>query len=297
MGPAGNSVKNIIREFQQKLAGDYPAKEVRQFIYILFDDYLGWPNTRVQLSLDEELPEQVLNLFQIALGELGEGKPIQYILKKTWFNGSRLMVDANVLVPRPETEELCSIIKAEYPQLQDQQFAVLDIGTGSGCIAIDLKKHFPDSTVTAVDNSFGALEIAGRNARSNDCAITFIAADILKNEDWADPGKYNMIVSNPPYVLESEKIQMHRNVTDFEPSRALFVDDLDPLLYYRAIAGFAAGHLISPALLYVEINERFGKEVGELLQSFGFDEIRILQDFRGKDRFVAAVLRLPPSEY
>jgi release factor glutamine methyltransferase len=293
MDPAGNLVKYLIRNFRVKLYGLYPDQEIMQFIYLLFEAYLGWHKSKVHLSLETELPGSVLNLFNMALVELQAGRPIQYILGHSWFNGTLLKVDSNVLVPRPETEELCAVIKADCQGMENDHLSILDIGTGSGCIAIDLKKHFPCSTVTALDNSRGALKIAGENARSNHCAISFIHADIMNQADLTGLGKFNLIVSNPPYVLESEKRLMHRNVLEFEPGEALFVGDEDPLLFYRVISAFAVSHLIPPARLYFEINERFAGEVAELVLAAGFDDIRKLNDFHGKARFVTAILIFP----
>jgi release factor glutamine methyltransferase len=289
MVPADKLVKNILPEFRQKLGGLYPDREIRQFVYILFEEYLGWHKTRVHLSPDEGIPEPVMASFNLALLDLLAGKPIQYVIRKCWFNGTLLEVDAGVLVPRPETEELCAIIKADYRGTAEHGISILDIGTGSGCIAIDLKKYFPGSKVTAIDVSQGALEIAQRNAWSSHAEISFVHANILDPGEWADLGKFNVIVSNPPYVPDSEKKQMHRNVTEFEPAQALFVRDDDPLEFYRAISGFAVAHLIPPASLYFEINEHFGREVGYLVSSLGYQSIRIMQDLHGKDRFVSAV--------
>jgi release factor glutamine methyltransferase len=295
MDPTGNLVKNLVYNFRKRLGGIYPDHETMQFVYILFEEYLGWHKTRVHLSLETELPETVMSAFNLALEELYAGRPIQYITGHSWFNGTLLKVDPNVLVPRPETEELCAIIKADCRESGVDPLSILDIGTGSGCIAIDLKKHFPHSSITALDKSPGALQIARENAMNNQCEITFIHADILDPSDLASLGNYNLVVSNPPYVVESEKILMHRNVVEFEPGEALFVDDRDPLLFYRAISAFALSHLIPPARLYFEINERFGREVEELLFSNGFDEIRIVKDFHGKERFVSAILKFPST--
>ncbi|MCX6305578.1 MAG: peptide chain release factor N(5)-glutamine methyltransferase [Bacteroidetes bacterium] len=295
MEQAGNLVKNLIKEFHQRLARIYPEQEIRQFIYILFEAYLGWPKTRVHVSLDARVPELAMNAFVKALEELADGKPVQYILGQAWFNGTMLKVDRNVLVPRPETEELCAMIRMGYPGRHNHPASILDIGTGSGCIAIDLKKYFQHSEVTAVDISTGALEIAKGNASSCHCDISFVHADILDEADRATLGRFDLIVSNPPYVTEREKTKMHRNVTEFEPAQALFVADGDPLVFYRAIAGFAASHLVPPGYLYFEINEKFGKEVAGLVSSFGFEEVCISLDFHGKERFVSAVLKSSPA--
>ena len=295
MEQTGNLVKNLIERFRIKLAGIYPDQEIRQLMYMLFAEFMGWQKTRVHLSLEEELPETVIKSFRQALEELSTGKPIQYILHQSWFNGTLLKVDSNVLIPRPETEELCSLIETDHALWRNQSFSILDIGTGSGCIAIELKKHFLQSFVTAIDNSDGALDIAGSNARENHCEISFFHADILNQMSWKELGQYHVIVSNPPYITASEKVLMHRNVTEFEPDMALFVSDQDPLLFYKAISDFATTHLLPSGRLYFEINERFGKAVSELLHSSGFEEIQLKQDFHGKDRFVSAILKAPST--
>lgn len=290
MDPVPVIVKNILAGFSRKLDGLYAPREIRQLVYILFEEYMGWDRITVHMSLGSEVPAGVSELFDAALADLAAGRPVQYITKKAWFNGTLLKVDENVLIPRPETEELCAIVTADLNGIKSMDISILDIGTGSGCIAIDLKKQFPLAKVTATDCSTGALTIAVDNARLNRCDVSFIFTDILDETGWVTLGKFGVIVSNPPYVRISEKQGLHRNVTEFEPALALFVDDSDPLVFYRAISGFAACQLIPPARLYLEINERFGQEVKELVISFGFNEVTILKDFHGKDRFITAVL-------
>jgi release factor glutamine methyltransferase len=285
------TVKNLIKLFDRDLKGIYSWEEVRQMLYMLFGEYLGWSKIRVHLSYDEEIDEAALALFTSALADLRTGKPVQYILGKTWFNGSLLTVGPGVLVPRPETEELCALIGTVLHDWQQHEFQILDIGTGSGCIAIDLKKRFPLASVTAIDNSREALDIASKNAREIGCEIKFIQADILNMKDQAGLGRYDVVVSNPPYVTESEKKLMNRNVLEFEPHQALFIADIDPLLFYYVISGFALSHLTRPGHLFFEINERFGHEICNMLLSSGFTDNAVFQDIHGKDRFVSANLK------
>ena len=280
------SVKNLRKEFITKLSGFYHEEEITQMIYMLFEEYLGWSKTKVHLSYNSEIPQTVLNLFTKALNDLCTGKPIQYLLGKAWFNGFLLTVDPRVLIPRPETEELCVIIGNSFKDNQNQVLSILDVGAGSGCISIDLKKRFPDARVTGIDSSSDALDIALKNAHENHCEIDLFQSDILCRKDWKIFGRFNLIVSNPPYVLESEKKLMNLNVIAFEPSQALFVTDNDPLQFYRAIADFAGGHLFHPGHLFFEINEQFGKDIVDLLLSFGFSNVEILRDIHGKERFV-----------
>lgn len=280
-------VKYLIRNFENRLSAIYPPGEIRHLIYMLFEFYLGWEKSKVHLSYNEVIPETALIPFMSAIEALSNGKPIQYIIGSAWFNGSLLEVNSNVLVPRPETVELCSLIKKDYTGMEKHHLSILDIGTGSGCISIDLKKGFSCSEVTATDVSTGALEVARKNAISNHCEINFIQSDILNPLDWQGLGTYHLIVSNPPYVTESEKQLMHRNVLEYEPVQALFVPDEQPLLYYMAISSFAAEHLAPSGCLYFEINERFGKEVKDLVTSCGFKDVTIHNDFHGKERFIS----------
>ena len=280
------SVNNLRKEFSTKLSEFYHDDEIAQMIYMLFEEYLGWSKTKVHLSYNAEIPPAGLTLFTKALNELCTGKPIQYILGKAWFNGILLTVDPRVLIPRPETEELCAIIGNSFKDSQNQVLSILDVGAGSGCISVDLKKRFPHASVTGIDSSRDALDIALKNALENHCEIDFFQSDILSRKDWKKFGRFNLIVSNPPYVLESEKKLMNRNVTAFEPSQALFVTDNDPLQFYRAIAEFAGSHLFHPGHLFFEINEQFGKDIVDLILSLGFSDVEILRDIHGKERFV-----------
>lgn len=288
MEQPGILVKKIMRDFQHELAGIYPEREISQFVYILFDAFMGWEKTRVHLSFDTEVPGLPGQLFYGALNELAAGKPIQYITGRCRFDDLLLKVAPGVLIPRPETEELCATIRKDLLADGHPSLSILDIGTGSGCIAIYLKKHFPHAVVAAMEHSSDALAIARTNALANNCEISFENSNILHQRSREDGVMFNVIVSNPPYVLESERKHMHRNVTDFEPGMALFVPDQDPLVFYRAVTEYAANNIIPPARLYFEINERFGREVRDLVLSAGFDEASVLSDFHGKDRFVSA---------
>jgi release factor glutamine methyltransferase len=285
------TVKNIIDDFKAKLNGSYGEREVMQFVYILFNEYLSWSKTQVNYAWNEEITENHLILFNTALADLVKNKPIQYILGKTWFNKHEYVVSSDVLIPRPETEELCQLIQNENIHRQYQEFSILDIGTGSGIIAIDLKLRFPYAKVKAVDISTQALSIARRNAEKNNCIIDFQYFDILAQPPASGSEKIDLIVSNPPYVLESERNLMHPNVFCFEPLLALFVPDYNPLVFYHAITAFALTNLSRPGNLYFEINERFGKELRLFLLGKGFEKIEVIKDIQGKDRFIKADLK------
>jgi len=220
--------------------------------------------------------------------ELINKKPIQYIIGKSWFNGREYIVNPNVLIPRPETEELCNIIYLDSSKHRYNEMTILDIGTGSGCIAIDLKLKFPYAGVMAVDISPMALTVAIQNAKLHSAEITFLELNILEPDKWKQLASYDIIVSNPPYVLEGEKGKIETKVTGYEPSTALFVPDVDPLRYSKAIMRFATKHLKRSGKLYVEINERFGEETAELIKNSGFEKVEIVKDFFGKERFVKA---------
>jgi len=284
------SVKSLIHLYKNELSSLYPDNEIMQMIYFLFEECMGWAKTTVHMSLNQEIPDKAMPSFTRALSELTTGKPIQYVLGCTLFNGSRLTVNSNVLIPRPETEELCSIIKSDCDQKPFPPSSILDIGTGTGCISIDLKKYFLNARVTGIDSSPEAINTAMLNARDNYCKIDFLVSDILNDINWDHFGLFNIIVSNPPYVLETEKQKMNKNVIDFEPAIALFVPDGNPLLYYRSITAFARRHLMPGGILYFEINERFGMETGNLVKDYGYDKVELIKDIRGKDRFIRATL-------
>jgi len=212
---------------------------------------------------------------------LKRGEPVQYVTGETSFFGCTIKVSRGVLIPRHETEELVDLIVRENKGFAGR---IIDVGTGSGCIAIALAKSLPSSLVTGIDRSKRAIKTAIRNAVLNDAEVSFLEADIFKTGS-SETFTAGLIVSNPPYVRNSEKQFMHRNVLDFEPPGALFVPDDDPLRFYRAILRFAANALDPGAAIYFEINESMGKQVHNLLRSFNYGEIRIIKDINGKERF------------
>ena len=282
------SVKIIINKFRDELAGKYNNEEILQFTYILFEEWMGWSRADVHLNSQNLLKEFEVQSFLKALKELNNNRPIQYITGRTHFLDTEIKVCEGVLIPRPETEELVQLIMNDHHHRQYEQLSLLDIGTGSGCIPIVIKKRFPGFDVTAIDDSQVALDIAGKNALLNNCRINFQQADIFDHTWWDIVSSFSLIVSNPPYVLESERSLMQKNVTDYEPHEALFVSDDDPLVYYKAIGEFAFIHLLRPGSLYLEINERFGRQIKDILLSIGFDKVDVLQDIHGKDRFIRA---------
>jgi release factor glutamine methyltransferase len=224
--------------------------------------------------------------------QLLQQKPVQYVLNEAWFAEMKLYVDEAVLIPRPETEELVEWITKENSKLkiQNLKFKILDVGTGSGCISLALKRYLPEAEVTAVDVSEDALKVAKKNAVTYDLNVNFLQLDILDKEQWKALKKYDIIVSNPPYIKKSEEVTMRDNVLKHEPQIALFVPDKDALIFYRALAEFAQMHLNEHGSFYGEINERFGKEVVELFGNNNFGNIVLKKDMNGKDRMVKAWL-------
>lgn len=279
-------IKNI---YHLELDPLFPQEEVDSFFYLVIDHYLGLerfvlamqPNLVV--SKDNEEP-----LFY-ALSQLKQERPIQYILGKAHFCDLEFGVDENVLIPRPETEELVYWILNEVQQRTRQEgLKILDIGTGSGCIAISLAKNLPNAKVYALDISKKALQIAQQNAVDNEVDIVFLEADILSMEGFKD--KFDVIVSNPPYVRELEKKEMKNNVLEHEPGLALFVSDGDPLIFYKKITLFALNHLKTGGMLFFEINQYLGEEMKQLLEAGNFSEIELRKDMYGNDRMLKAVL-------
>jgi len=276
--------------FQNELAGLYNVEEIDSFFYILIEFYLGLK--RISLVLKPELTysKKVMEPILTALEDLKKEIPIQYILGETAFFGLPFKVNSHVLIPRPETEELVDwILNIEKSESINNGLKILDIGTGSGCIAVSLAKNLIHAQVYALDVSHDALEVAKRNATLNNVSVEFIEADILNLETWNTAFKnlkFDIIVSNPPYVRELEKAQMKSNVVNNEPHIALFVENEDPLIFYKAITKYAVDNLTTKGYLFFEINEYLGKPMTQLLKSFNFNGIELKQDIFKKDRMI-----------
>ena len=279
-------VQQFKKYFISELSNSYPETEIQSFFNILIEFKLNL--SRVELALQPMIEFNVTDLgfFQKALKGLKKQLPIQYIIGETEFYGLLFSVNKNVLIPRPETEELVNWIIEEHKR--SSTLKILDIGTGSGCIAISLAKNLINAEVFALDVSSEALITSKLNAEINNVAIQFIEADILTLSKL--PNTFDIIVSNPPYVRELEKEQMQQNVLANEPHLALFVKDENPLLFYNAIADFAKNHLIKNGNLYFEINQYLGKQTIKLLQSKSFKNIQLKKDIFGADRMIKATL-------
>ena len=280
-----NRVRDIVRLFHEELDGMYGSGEVGVFLDMLFEAFLGWDKVRLLTSREQTIDQSDLLRFHWALEDLKKHRPIQHIIGYTDFCGCKIKVSSDVLIPRPETEEIVDWI-IKHLNIQHSTFNILDLCTGSGCIAIVLKKAFPSADVTAVDVSPAALEIARQNAQNNGVEVRFMEADVLGGINGVT-GPYGLIVSNPPYVMEKERAQMQRNVLDYDPSLALFVPDDDPLRFYRAIATIAKKHLAEDGLLAVEINEALADETCAVFRAQGFTP-KVHEDFRGKPRWISA---------
>ena len=280
-----NRVRDILSLFHEELDGMYGSGEVGVFLDMLFEAFLGWDKVRLLTSREQTIDQSDLLRFHWALEDLKQSRPIQHIIGFVGFCGCRIAVSPDVLIPRPETEEMVQWIISTFI-IHHSSFNILDLCTGSGCIAIALKKAFPTADVTAVDVSPEALEMARQNAKNNGVKVQFVEGDVLGGVDGLS-GSYGLIVSNPPYVRDSERAQMAANVLDYDPALALFVPDDDPLRFYRAIATIAKEHLADDGLLVVEINEALADKTSALLKDYGFMP-EVHTDFRGKARCISA---------
>lgn len=282
-----NHVHAVIGYFRSELAGLYEDSEIDTFVAWCFDEYLGFSRSDLLTRQHETMNQSDLLRFHFAVKALKRGRPIQYILGKSWFFGMELAVNENALIPRPETEELVEWILADY-KTSSATLSILDIGTGSGCIAIALKKNLPQAHVYALDVSVGALALARENALTQQTDLHFIQCDMLAPEAAAQLPSCSVIVSNPPYVKQSERSTMLRNVLEHEPHLALFVPDDDALVFYRAIAKAGLQKLKPGGRLYFEINEALGIECCILLQQLGYRDVVLKKDMSGKDRMIRA---------
>ena len=273
----------LSKEIQEALSEIYEKEEARslgnELLTHFINDYKIKRITDSEMTVDDDVLSSINDAFQ----QLMNSEPLQYILGQAQFYGEVYLVDRNVLIPRQETEELVNWILDEL----ESEKRVLDIGTGSGCIAISLKLNGNNAIVHALDVSERALEIASENANKLNAEVRFINDDIL--HPTLQYEEYDVIVSNPPYVLNSEKELMHTNVVENEPHLALFVQDENPLVFYQAIIAFAKQHLKENGKLFFEINESKGKDIRELLEEAGYTEIEIRKDINGKDRMVKSV--------
>lgn len=276
-------MNKIVAYIRSRLQPYYTAEEVSALSRIVCCDLLGQAPTDYYLGKDIALSPKKEQELEDILQRLSRFEPLQYIEGRTLFLGRELLVAPGVLIPRPETEELVELMLKEIPA----DARILDVGTGSGCIAISLAKELPDALVTAWDVSSEALSVARANARKLQSNVRFVECDVLACQ-VDEVGLYDVIVSNPPYVTEAEKADMEPNVLQWEPSLALFVPDDDPLRFYRRIAVLGRDMLVDGGRLYFEINRAYGREMVEMLRTMGYVGVRVEKDLSQNDRFVIA---------
>jgi release factor glutamine methyltransferase len=282
-----NHMTETIAYINHTLKDLYPRGEIKSFTRVIANYVCGLQPHQLLMCKSKELSGTEKKEIERIVERLRQWEPIQYILGETTFYGLRFLVNPFVLIPRPETEELVDLILKEST---GKRLRVLDIGTGSGCIAVALSRHLPDAEVVAVDISEEALQTAGANNRANHTAVSFIQTDILSTERAKEEirGTFDLIVSNPPYVMEREKDLMGKNVLLYEPEQALYVPDNDPLLFYRKIARFGRDKLNKGGSLHVEINAQCGNETVCLLQQEGYKKVELKRDISGRDRMIRA---------
>ena len=275
-----NRITNYIRQSLQDI---YPPEEVKALTMLICCDMLCLDALDIYLGKDMILSECKERELENIIFRLQKNEPIQYIRGFAEFDGRRFKVAPGVLIPRPETMELVDLVARENANA----YRLLDIGTGSGCIAISLDKKLPDAEVEAWDISEDALAIARENNKELAADVTFLQRDVLSN-DWGKTPSFDVIVSNPPYVTEAEKKEMDANVLDWEPELALFVPDDDPLRFYRRIADLGRELLLPGGKLYFEINQAYGRETAHILEMNQYHDVRVIRDIFGKDRIVTA---------
>ena len=290
-------VKQYRNYFNETLKTIYPITEIDSFFFLLLEEYLGFRRVDIVLKSDFKINQQTLNLLQSATKQLEQEIPLQHIIGKTEFYGLPFVVNKHVLIPRPETEELVAWVVSESSRFktfntstkqttETKQLKILDIGTGSGCIPISLKKQLPFAKISAIDISKEALSVAKKNAVLNNVDIHFILQDILKTVTLDQ--HYDIIISNPPYVRELEKKELKNNVLKNEPHVALFVENDNPLIFYAKIAELAKNYLNKNGLLFFEINQYLGTETIDLVNKKGLKNIQLKKDMFGNDRIVVA---------
>jgi release factor glutamine methyltransferase len=285
-------IKDYRTHFIQELSSIYDAGEAESFFYLILEEKQKLKRIDLALNPDLTFSDEEIQFWNSILEELKKEIPVQYLLGKTSFYGLEFEVNSTVLIPRPETEELVEwIIESQKSEVgsgkwdvESEKFKILDIGTGSGCIAISLAKNIPNAQVFAIDVSEKALATAHKNAEINEVNVTFLKKNILETEDLGQ--QFDIIVSNPPYVRELEKVEIKKNVLDNEPHLALFVDDNDALIFYRKIAELALKNLSPNGQLFFEINQYLGKEMMELLEKMNFKNVELRKDIYENDRMI-----------
>lgn len=277
------TARELFEDYTGRLQTLYPEQEASNIVQRLLEDLAGWSRVKLALNGNEEVDQETLERLTPQIRRLEEGEPVQYVVGEVEFLGCRIKVNSSVLIPRPETELLADHILKQHA-LSNKR--MLDIGTGSGCLALALKKHCPDATVEAVDISEEALKVAEQNAELNQLEVNFRQLDVLKKAEQLT--LYDLIVCNPPYVPNHEKEGLHPNVRDYEPEEALFVDDQDPLLFFRHVAELSENHLAEGGWLYFEVHSSLAGEVKGLLKQYALEGVEVINDWQKHPRIVKA---------
>jgi len=288
------TVQQASKELAKELSLIYDEREANAITDWVMEYLTGWRRLERMINKNELMSEHDIERLREIISHLKAHKPVQYIVHQAWFHKMRLYVDENVLIPRPETEELVEWAIKELDALQPviggRRFRVLDVGTGSGCIAVALKKERPEWEVYACDTSKAALAVARKNALLEDTRIEFCELDFLDEQDRLSLPLFDLIISNPPYISEQEKSSIDKHVVEYEPHLALFVPENDSLVFYKALAGFGKTHLQGGGLILTEIHYAKGKDVIRLFKENGFDA-QLRRDMQGNERMVGARLR------
>ena len=284
------NIQEAETQVQQSLQQVYEQSEANAIARLLLENITGYSASQRIIYNKEALTNEQSEQLEKAVQRLQDNEPLQYILNNSWFCGHSFFVNEHVLIPRPETEELVMWVKESVDE--SKNIRLLDIGTGSGCIAISLEKLLPNAKIFAADNSYKALQVAQKNAEELDADVHYIYADILAENNKANLyAPYDVVVSNPPYIAQSEKEFLHKNVLHYEPHNALFVENENPFLFYEIIIHFCKKYMQKGGLLFFEINERFGKEMYFLLETNSYEDIILKKDLQGKDRMIKARLK------
>lgn len=276
------NLQSLKQKYFETLSPLFPPEEINSFFDITIEWLLNLNKIEIHQSLGKSIVLSDEKKILSVLHRLSQAEPIQYIIGHTAFYGLEIQVDPHVLIPRPETEYLIDLIVKEHKNSSPK--TIIDLCTGSGCIALALSKNLPEPSVYAMEYSIEALQLAKQNAKYNGVDVHFIQDDLLHSKESYPV--FDLIVSNPPYIRESEKELMHQNVLNYEPEMALFVPDTDPLKFYSAIAEFADKYLAKDGHIYLEINEAFGRECRDLFQSRSYKNVSILKDLDNKDRYL-----------
>lgn len=279
------TIQEINKQFKNKLKNVYSNSEIQQILFLIYESVLNFTKIQVLTNQEMLISEEKCDIITSIKERLFANEPIQYILEEADFFGLKFKVNTSVLIPRQETEELVQWIIDES---NSNELRVLDMGTGSGCIAISLSKNMINAEVYAVDVSKKALSVANKNSTLNNVSVNFNKFNILSDNYNALPKNIDILVSNPPYVKKSEKALMNSNVLDYEPDIALFVDDDNPIIFYQRIAGIGKKILNNEGLLFFEINESLGDEVKSMLEKMQYSKVEIRKDIDGKNRMVRA---------